>query len=66
MTRIIQIFSRDTFLLPLVICVVLPGMAGAWWRHSYGALRAEAATPVVAIGACDISREAISVSLHEQ
>jgi hypothetical protein len=27
--------SGETILLPLVICVLLPGAAGAWWRHSH-------------------------------
>jgi hypothetical protein len=26
---------RETLLLPLVVCVVLPSMAGAWWRHTH-------------------------------
>ena len=53
---------RETILLPLVICVVLPGAAGAWWRHVHeeprsqtpplsslleaGILKPEACTPV--------------------
>ena len=54
MKRINQMLFRENVLLPLVICVILPGMAGAWWRHSHGDLRPQVETTISTTDACDV------------
>jgi len=54
MKRINQMLFRENVLLPLVICVILPGMAGAWWRHSHGDLRPQVETTISTTDACEV------------
>ncbi|MEI9812009.1 MAG: hypothetical protein WDO18_04755 [Acidobacteriota bacterium] len=35
MKTILKTQDRGTLVMSLVICVVLPAVAGLWWRHSH-------------------------------
>jgi len=55
MKRINRMLFRENVLLPLVICVILPGMAGAWFRHSHGDLQPQQTeTTISTTDACDV------------
>lgn len=53
---------RETILLPMVICVVLPGAAGAWWRHVHEEPRPQAAQLSTILEAAEMQSEACPVS----
>lgn len=57
-----QMFFSETFLLPLVICVLLPGMAGAWWRHSHGDRWPQAATSISINATCEVPGRGVAPS----
>lgn len=66
MKRINQMLFRENVLLPLVICVILPGMAGAWWRHSHGDVRPQVETTISTTDACDIPVRMLASNQYDQ
>jgi hypothetical protein len=67
MKRINQMLFRENVLLPLVICVILPGMAGAWWRHSHGDLQPqEVETTISTSDACDVPVRILASNQYDQ
>ena len=64
MQKIKRMFEsyRETILLPLVICVVMPGAAGVWWRHVHEEPRPQAAPLSAILEAAEMQPEACPVT----